>query len=206
MHAPEEVNNRVCVASPDEATAQRPAVASGKSLLELVPKQFRSATRRVFDQLAKFGHERIAANILYSNHHAKTNYVAYLTKAIKDDYAAGWEETAKSETERLEAAKTHEQDVHEQRTREEQEYAAAEVLYESLPVQAKDLLRAETLRASPFLASLGEKTIRRMMLFGLCESGKLWSAEHRNRDGPPYREHDDHEVVVSTGVGSHNTG
>jgi hypothetical protein len=205
-HAPEEVNNRVCVSSCDETTVQRPSVPSEKHLLELVPKPFQSAAERVLDQLAEYGHERIAANVRYSNHHAKTNYVAYLTKAIKENYAAGWEEAAKSAIERLEAAEACEQDESEQRAREEQEYAAAEVLYESLPVQEKDLLWEETLRASPFLESLGEKTIRRMMLFRLCESGKLLSAEHRSRDGPEYYEHDDHGVVARTGVCSDNTG
>jgi hypothetical protein len=205
-HAQEEVNNRVCVSSCDETTVQRSSEPSEKHPLELVPKPFQSAAERVLEQLAEFGHERIAANVLYSNHHAKTNYVAYLTKAIKENYAAGWEEAAKSAIERLEAAGACEQDESEQRAREDKEYAAAEVLYESLPLQEKDLLREETIRASPFLTSLGEKTIRRMMLFRLCESGKLLSAERYSRDGPNDCEHDDHEVVARTGIGGHHTG
>ena len=156
--------------------------------------------------MVEFGPERIAANVRYSNHYAKTNYVAYLTKAIKENYAAGWEETAKSAIERLKAAEACEQDESEQRAREEQEYAAAEVRYESLPEPEKDLLREETLRASPFLASLGEKTIRRMMLFRLCDSGKLLSEEHKSRDGPADSEDHDPAALVEMGAGSHNPG
>jgi hypothetical protein len=205
-HAPEGVNNRVCVSSCDETTVQRASVPSEKHLLELVSKPFQSAAERVLGQLAEFGHERIAANVLYTNHHAKTNYVAYLTKAIKENYAAGWEEAAKAAIERLEAAGACEQDESEQRAREEQEYAAAEVLYESLPDQEKDLLREETIRASPFLASLGERVARRMMLFKLCESGKLLSEDHHGRDGPAHSGQGERAGFLEMAIDSHNPG
>jgi len=150
--------------------------------------------------------ERIAANIRYANHYAKTNYAAYLTKAIKEDYAAGWEDDATVRSERLKAAK-HEEDLEtERRDLEEQEYAAAEIRYESLPEPEKNRLREETLRANPFLASWGEKTIRWVTLFRLCSSGKQLTEGHKSRDAPEDSGDPVPAALIEMGAGSHNPG
>ena len=52
-HAPEEVNNRVCVSSCDETTVQKPSVASETDLLDLVPKPFQSAAERVLGSIGR---------------------------------------------------------------------------------------------------------------------------------------------------------
>ena len=156
-HPSEEVKNRRCVSPGDEKTVQKTSTASKVDLLALVPIPYREAAQRVLDQSVGLDPERIAANIRYANHYAKTNYAAYLTKAIKEDYAAGWEDDATVRSERLKAAK-HEEDLEtERRDLEEQEYAAAEIRYESLPEPEKNRLREETLRANPFLASWGKR-------------------------------------------------
>jgi hypothetical protein len=205
-HTSEQVINRVCVSSCDETTVQKASVPRERDLLDLVPRQYQEAAKRVLNQSVELGPERIAANIRYADQHAKTNYVAYLAKAIKEDYAAGWEEAAKSEPERFKAAEDEEHVENERRTFEQQEYAAAAILYDSLPAPEKDLLRAETIRASPFLAFLGEKIIRRMMLFQLCDSGKLLSEGLKSRDGHEDSRQDEPVALVEQGVVSHDPG
>jgi hypothetical protein len=211
-HTPEypypskQVKNRGCVSPCDGTTVQELSTASVTDLLDLVPRLYREAAKRVLDMSVELAPERIVANIRYANHYAKTNYAAYLAKAIKEDYAAGWEEDATVKTEHLKAAK-HEDDVeNERRNLEEQEYAAAQIRYDSLSEPQKNRLREETLRANPFLASLGEKTIRWVMLFRLCRSGKLLTEGHKSRDthedsGDPVR-----ASLIEKGTGGHNPG
>ncbi len=203
-HPSEEVKNRGCVSPCDEKTVQKTSTASISDLLVLVPTPYREAAQRVLDQSVRLDPERIAANIRYANHYAKTNYAAYLAKAIKEDYAAGWEEDATVKTERLKAAK-HEEDLeNERRNLEEQEYTAAEIRYESLPEPEKNRLREETLRANPFLASWGEKTIRWVTLFRLCRAGKQLTEGPKSRDAPEESGDPVPGALVEMGAGSHN--
>jgi hypothetical protein len=205
-HPSEEVKNRGCVSPGDGKTVQKTSSASIRGLLDLVPTPYREAAQRVLDQSVGLDPERIAANIRYANHYAKTNYTAYLTKAIKEDYAAGWEEDATVKAERLKAAK-HEEDLEtERRNLEEQEYAAAEILYDSLPEPEKNRLREETLRTNPFLASWGEKTIRWVTLFRLCNSPKQLTEGHKSRDAPADSGDATTASLVEMGAGSHNAG
>ena len=170
--APEGADGRVCVSSSDGATAGEISVKTPKNLLELVPVEFRVAAENVFQKLAQYGNEHIAANIRYCNEHAKTNYIAYLTKAIRENYACGWEERAQIEREKQKAIEELKQQDDEQRREEEKEYGVAQVRFETLSLQEKDLLRKEILKANPFLSALGEKAIQRMILFGLCETAR----------------------------------
>ena len=171
-HAPEEADNGVCISSFDGVSVGGVSVMSQKSLLELVPKEFRVAAEKAIHKLAHFGNEHIAANIRYCNEHAKTNYIAYLKKAIKENYADGWEETAQLESEKRKAIEELKPQEDEERRREEQEYSCAQMLFQSLTLQEKNLLREEILQANPFLSALGEKAIRRLILFRLCESAR----------------------------------
>jgi hypothetical protein len=205
-HASKDVKNRGCVSPGDEKTVQKTLTASTGDLLDLVPTPYREAAQRVLDQSVGFDPERIAANIRYANHHAKTNYAAYLIKAIKKDYAAGWEEDATVSSERLKAAKHAEDLENEQRNLDQQEYAAAENLYESLPEPEKNRIRDETLRANPFLASWGEKTIRWVTLFRLCSSGKQLTEGHKSRDAPADSGDPIPVALVQMGAGAHNPG
>jgi hypothetical protein len=205
-HPSEEVKNRGCVSPGDEKTVQKTSTASKVDLLALVPIPYREAAQRVLDQSVGLDPERIAANIRYANHYAKTNYAAYLTKAIKEDYAAGWEDDATVKTERLKAAK-HEEDLEkEQWNLEEQEYAAAQIRYDLLPEPEKNRLREETLRANPFLASWGGKTIRWVTLFRLCSSGKHLIEGHNSRDAPTDSGDPVPAALIEMGAGSHNPG
>jgi hypothetical protein len=205
-HPSEEVKNRGCVSSGDQKTVQKTSTASTSDLLDLVPTPYREAAQRVLDQSVGLDPERIAANIHYANHYAKTNYAAYLTKAIKEDYAAGWEEDLMVRSERLKAAK-HEEDLDtEQRNLDQQEYAAAVIHYDSLPESEKNRLREETLRANPFLASWGERTIRWVTLFRQCSSGKQLTDGQMSRDAPTHSGDPIPADLIEMGAGSHNPG
>jgi hypothetical protein len=203
-HPSEEIKSRECVSSGDEKTVQKTSTASTSDLLDLVPTPYREAAQRVLDQSVGLDPERIAANIRYANHYAKTNYAAYLTKAIKEDYAAGWEDEATVRSGRLKAAKHAEDLERERRNLEEQQYTAAENLYESLPEPEKNRLREETLRANPFLTSWGEKTIRWVTLFRLCSSGKQLTEGHKSRDAPDDSGDPIPAALVEMGAGSHH--
>jgi hypothetical protein len=212
QHTPEypypskEVKNCGCVSPCDETTVHKASTASTSDLLVLVPTPYREAAKRVLDQSVGLSPERVEANIRYANHYAKTNYAAYLAKAIKEDYAAGWEDDATAGAELFKAVE-HEEDVQsKRRTLEEQEYATAQIRYDSLSEPEKNRLREETLRANPFLASLGGKTIRWVMLFRLCRSGKLLTEGHKSRDAPEDSGDPVRASLIEMGAGGHNPG
>lgn len=62
-----------------------------EQLLELIPEGYRqqkTIVEAVSRTLRKHSNEYVSRNILYANEHAETNYRAYLSKALKKDWAA----------------------------------------------------------------------------------------------------------------------